>query len=121
MTTFPNFLFAGVGLNGQGSLRISLDIRRTLRYPLLVVDFTGNIRAKAYVWANVWVAELSGGAWGTLVELNVGGRINRNGEISRYGYIAAGQVVIFIQGKLLQFSPSFYHDWKVFDGWRANF
>ena len=121
MTTFPNFLFAGVGLNGQGSLRISLDIRRTLRYPLLVVDFTGNIRAKAYVWANVWVAELSGGAWGTLVELNVGGRINRNGEISRYGYIAAGEVVIFIQGKLLQFSPSFYHDWKVFDGWRANF
>ena len=121
MTTFPNFLFAGVGLNGQGSLRISLDIRRTLRYPLLVVDFTGNIRAKAYVWANVWVAELSGGAWGTLVELNVGGKINKNGEISRYGSISGGEVVVYIQGKLLQFSPSFYHEWKVFDGWKANF
>ena len=124
IATFPNFLFAGVGLNGQGSLTISLKIMRASRYsryPLLVVDFTGNIRAKAYVWANVWVAELTGGAWGTLVELNVGGRININGEISRYGSISAGQVVIFIQGKLLQFSPSFYHDWKVFDGWRANF
>ena len=116
-TIFPNFMFAGVGLNGQGSLKISLYYKNNR----IVVDFTGNIRAKAYVWANVWVAELSGGAWGTLVELNVGGRINRYGEISRYGYIAAGQVVVYIQGKLLQFSPSFYHDWKVFDGWRANF
>jgi len=116
-TIFPNFIFAGVGLNGQASLTISLEYKNKR----IVVDFTGNVKAKAYIWANVWVAELTGGAWGTLVELNVGGKINKNGEISRYGSISAGEVVVYIQGKLLQFSPSFYHEWKVFDGWKANF
>lgn len=116
-TIFPNFIFAGVGLNGQASLTISLEYKNKR----IVVDFTGNVKAKAYIWANVWVAELTGGAWGTLVELNVGGKINKNGEISRYGSISGGEVVVYIQGKLLQFSPSFYHEWKVFDGWKANF
>lgn len=113
---FPNFVSVGIGLRGKGTLTISLKYSNGR----FVVDFTGNIKAKASVWATVWIAELSGGAWGTLLDVNVGGRINRFGEISRYGSLGAGQVVVYIQGKLF-FLNCFYHEWKVFDGWWRKF
>ena len=113
---FPNFVSVGVGLKGQGTLTISLNYRNGN----LVVDFSGSIKAKASVWATIWIAELSGGAWGTLVDINVGGIINRYGEISRYGSLGAGQVVVYIQGKLICFDW-FYNEWKVFDGWSRKF
>ena len=117
-TIFPNFIFAGVGLNGQGSLTISLNWNSLLG---ICISFNGKIRAKAYVWATAWIAELSGGAWGTLVDVGIGGFIHRNGQISRFGSIGGGEVVVFIQGKITHFLPAFYKEWKVFDGWSTNF
>ena len=120
---FPHYMFAGVGLNAQGSLKIlaKLIYNPRRKTGFIRVEFTGSLRAKAYVWATVFVAELTGGAWGTIVELNLGGNINPSGEINRFGSLGAGEVVVFIEGKMLSFMPKFYHQCKVFDGWRRDF
>ena len=115
---FPNFIFAGVGLHGQGSLTVKMELFQ--RVILAQIEFNGKIRAKAFIWANAWIAEISGGAWGTLVDAGVAGFFLQ-GNLIRQGSIGGGEVVVFIQGKIAQFTPAFYKEWKVFDGWKTNF
>ena len=116
-TIFPNFVFAGVGINGKGTLTISAVYQNKN----IEVSIVGKIKANAYIWAISWVAELSGGAWGTLVEIGGGVSVNFDGQCSLFGHIGGGEIIVYIQGKLFHFIPGFYYEWKVFDGWKRDF
>ena len=114
-STFPYYLFAGFGLTGKATLTLSSDIKDSK----IKVSATGNLKAKGYVWAIFPFVEVDGGAWGTIIQLTLGVNVDYYGNISRFGSIGGGDVVIYINVKN-PFKP-LYYEWKVFNGWYKDF
>ena len=104
-------------LIGGGSITVSASLSGSS----LTIGVSGSIYAKLQIKAG-WdaVASLSAGVKGTIVRASAYGSITTGGSFKKWGTLSAGQVAVFVDGKLFNWTI-FHHDWTVFNGWSASF
>ena len=114
---FPPMPAVGINLKAGGSGSVSASLSGST----LTVSVSGTLYAKAQITAG-WdqFISVSVGAKGTIVKASLSGAITTGGSISKKGTLSAGQVLVYVDGKLLNHSV-YYKEWTVFNGWTSSF